>query len=131
MSYEQTTGDIMIRVTPKFMEVDSDILGSKYLWSYTVEIFNGGRDAIQVMHRSWQITDGIGRCQEVRGPGIIGKQPVIEPGDHFSYTSGVPLNTPSGIMGGTYEVRDDNGIVYDVTIPSFSLDSPHDRARVH
>ncbi|VAV96818.1 ApaG protein [hydrothermal vent metagenome] len=131
MTYELTTCDIMVRVTPEFMEADSDPAALRYLWAYTVEIFNGGPHAVQVMNRHWQITDGFGHSTEVRGKGIIGKQPIIEPGNSFSYTSGAPLATPSGIMGGVYEVRDDNGFVFDVLIPNFSLDSRHDRARVH
>jgi len=121
----------MVRVTPQFMETDSNPEAGRYLWAYTVEISNGGPDAIQVLSRYWKITDGLGQVQELRGTGVIGKQPVIEPGKSFSYTSGAPLPTPSGIMGGAYEVRDDNGRLYDVIIPSFSLDSPYDRARVH
>jgi len=131
MTYLQTTGDITVRVQPKFMETDSDPSSGRFLWSYTVEIANGGPYAVQVLSRFWQITDGNGQIEEVAGKGVIGKQPVIEPGDTFSYTSGAPLRTPSGIMGGRYSVRDDNGTVYDVEIPAFSLDSPHDRARVH
>ncbi|PHR57158.1 MAG: Co2+/Mg2+ efflux protein ApaG [Robiginitomaculum sp.] len=131
MSYQQITGDITVRVTPEFMEADSDPHAGRYLWAYTVEIANGGPHAVQVLRRSWKITDANGLVLEVGGKGVIGKQPVIEPGQVFSYTSGTPLPTPSGIMGGVYQVRDDNGIVYDVVIPAFSLDSPHDRARIH
>jgi len=131
MSYERTTGDISVRVTPRFMDADSDPAREHYLWAYTVEIANGGPHAVQVLSRRWQIVDGFGQMQEVYGNGVIGKQPVIEPGDTFSYTSGTPLPTPSGIMLGALEVRDDNGSIYEIIIPVFSLDSPHDRARVN
>jgi ApaG protein len=131
MSYEQTTGDITVRVSPEYMETDSDPSTGRYLWAYTVEIANGGPYAVQLLSRAWDITDALGQVSQVRGRGVIGKQPVIEPGDMFSYTSGTPLQTPSGIMAGSYEVRDDNGRVFDVIIPAFSLDSPHDHARVH
>ncbi len=131
MSYEQTTGDISVRVTPRFMEADSDPVQQRYLWAYTVEIANGGCYAVRVLSRRWQIVDAMGQVHEVSGDGVIGKQPLIEPGGTFSYTSGTPLQTPSGIMHGTYEVRDDNGSVYEIVIPVFSLDSPHDRARVN
>ncbi len=131
MSYEQTTNDISIRVRPQYMEMDSDPASGRYLWTYTVEINNGGPYAMQVLRRFWQITDSHGHMQQIEGKGVIGKQPVIEPGGTFSYTSGTPLTTPSGMMGGRYQMRDDNGILYDITIPTFSLDSPHDPARVH
>jgi len=131
MSYEQTTNDISVRVTPEFMDADSDPSSGRFLWAYTVEIANGGSNAVQIMRRYWKIVDAAGQMQEVSGEGIIGKQPIIEPGGTFSYTSGTPLPTPSGIMGGNYEVRDDNGIVYKIVIPLFSLDSPHDRAKVN
>lgn len=113
------------------MDTDSDPHIGRFLWAYTVEIANGGPHAVQLLSRYWKITDAMGQVQEVRGEGVIGKQPVIEPGNTFSYTSGTPLTTPSGFMGGTYKLRDDNGTVYDVIIPLFSLDSPHDLARVN
>lgn len=131
MSYEQTTNDISVRVTPEFMDADSDPSNRRFLWAYTVEIANGGSNAVQIMRRYWKIVDAAGQTQEVSGEGVIGKQPVIEPGDTFCYTSGTPLPTPSGIMGGNYEIRDDNGVVYKIVIPLFSLDSPHDRAKVN
>jgi ApaG protein len=72
----------------------------------------------------WQITDGVGQTQEVRGPGVVGETPVIQPGSSFSYTSGCPLRTPSGIMVGSYQMTDAKGELFDVAIPAFSLDSP-------
>ena len=77
------------------------------------------------MSRHWRITDALGHTQEVRGPGVIGEQPVLTPGESFEYTSGTPLSTPSGIMAGTYQMEAPNGGSFDVEIPAFSLDSPH------
>ena len=82
------------------------------------------RVAVQLTHRHWRITDGFGQIEEVRGPGVVGEQPVIEPGRAYRYTSGCPLTTPSGIMAGEYRMVDDKGRGFDVEIPAFSLDSP-------
>ena len=79
---------------------------------------------MQLLNRHWQITDGLGRIQEVRGPGVVGEQPVLRPGEAFEYTSGCPLNTSTGIMVGTYEMETLDGERFDVDIPAFSLDSP-------
>ena len=87
---------------------------------------------VQLLRRTWHITDALGRTQQVQGEGVVGEQPVIEPGQNFEYTSGTPLATPSGIMRGTYHmVITDTGEAFDVTIPAFSLDSPHQPLRVH
>jgi ApaG protein len=80
---------------------------------------------VQLRNRYWRITDALGRVQEVRGPGVVGEQPVLEPGQSFEYTSGTPLPTPSGIMVGSYEMEAADGRAFEVAIPAFSLDSPH------
>jgi ApaG protein len=80
---------------------------------------------VQLLSRHWVITDGTGMREEVRGPGVIGKQPIIEPGQRFSYTSGCPLTTPSGIMAGTYQMTNSDGEPFSVNIPAFSLDLPN------
>src|SRR3546814_10575109 len=80
----------------------SDVCSSDlYVWAYQVRIENIGRETVQLRNRYWQITDAFGRVQEVRGPGVVGEQPVLQPGESFEYTSGTPLQTPSGIMVGT------------------------------
>jgi ApaG protein len=80
---------------------------------------------VQLRHRYWQITDSLGRVQEVRGAGVVGEQPVLKPGEAFEYTSGTPLPTPSGIMMGAYQMESESGEQFDVAVPPFSLDSPH------
>ena len=97
----------------------------RYVWAYTIEIFNRGPRTVQLMSRHWIIVDGQGRQDEVRGAGVVGEQPILKSGDSFRYTSGCPLTTPSGIMSGTYRMVDEDGRSFDVVIPSFSLDSPH------
>lgn len=86
---------------------------------------------MQLLSRHWRITDALGRIQEVRGAGVVGEQPIIHPGDSYTYTSGTPLTTPSGIMVGAYEMMDEDGDHFEAAIPAFSLDSPHDRAAVN
>src|SRR5262249_4804217 len=94
---------------------------------YTVEITNLGKASVQLKTRHWRITDGNGRTEEVRGPGVVGEQPMLEPGQTFTYTSGCPLKTPQGMMVGSYQMVDGDGRMLDVKIPAFSLDSPFSR----
>jgi ApaG protein len=123
--YEAVTRGIRIRVTPQFLEEESAPAEGRYLWSYTVDIRNEGRDTVQLRSRHWRITDATGRTQEVEGPGVVGQTPVLTPGASFRYTSGCPLPTPSGIMVGTYQMTSAAGERFNVSIPAFSLDSPH------
>ena len=83
------------------------------------------------MTRHWRITDSLGRVQEVRGAGVVGEQPILKPGESFRYTSGTPLPTPSGIMAGTYGMANASGERFEVEIPAFSLDSPHQPVNLH
>ena len=124
--YTRTTRDVEISVLPEFLPERSDASEGHYFWAYTVEIANQGETTIQVTDRYWKITDGLGRLEEVRGPGIVGEQPVLQPGDVFRYTSGCPLSTPSGFMTGTYRVVVvEGGEEFEAEIPLFSLDSPY------
>ena len=123
--YEAVTRGIRIRVTPQFLEEESAPAEGRYLWSYTIDIRNEGRDTVQLRSRHWRITDATGRTQEVQGPGVVGQTPVLMPGASFRYTSGCPLPTPSGIMVGTYQMTSAAGERFNVSIPAFSLDSPH------
>lgn len=116
--------DIVITVEPSYLPGESDPDEHRYVWSYRVVIANHGRRAVQLMTRSWEITDANGARRTVTGPGVVGQQPIIEPGEAFEYTSGCPLSTPSGIMSGSYRMVDDRGTTLEVTIPAFSLDSP-------
>jgi len=129
--YAQTTRGIRIVVQPHFLEDQSTPDENHYVWAYKVKIENHGPRTVQLKNRYWRITDAIGRVQEVRGPGVVGEQPVLHPGESFEYTSGCPLPTPSGIMAGTYEMHAEDGEVFDVAIPPFSLDSPHQPRQVN
>ncbi len=123
--YTAVTYDIRVTVQPVFLEDQSAPAEGRFVWAYHVRIENEGSETVQLRTRHWRITDAMGRVQEVRGPGVVGEQPVLEPGDHFEYTSGTPLGTPSGIMAGSYGMEGEDGRAFDVTIPAFSLDSPH------
>ena len=122
--YRATTWSIQVTVTPAYQADRSAPEEAEYFWAYTIEIINLGLDVVQLRSRAWRITDSNGKVQEVGGPGVIGEQPILRPGESFEYTSGCPLRTPSGIMAGHYEMRDEKGDVFDVEIPPFSLDLP-------
>ncbi|MCB2102758.1 MAG: Co2+/Mg2+ efflux protein ApaG [Rhodobacterales bacterium] len=130
-AYKATTRDITVTVEPFFLEDQSAPEDSHFVWAYHVRIENHGDDTVQLLTRHWRITDSMGNVQEVQGDGVVGEQPVLDPGDAFEYTSGTPLNTPSGIMVGTYQMVSDTGHRFDVNIPAFSLDSPHQRMQIH
>ena len=124
--YRETTEGITVTVKPYYLEDKSEPDEQRFVWAYHVRIENNGQRTVQLRNRYWRITDSRGRIQEVRGAGVVGEQPVLRPGDSFEYTSGTPLPTPLGIMGGTYQMEaSETGERFDVTIPSFSLDSPH------
>ena len=123
--YESETNNIRVRVEPSFLEEQSEHDDGVYFWAYTVEIENQSAHVIQLKSRYWCITDANGQVREVRGPGVIGQEPVIKPGKIFSYTSGAPLTTSSGFMSGSYQMEYESGEMLDVEIPAFSLDSPY------
>ncbi len=123
--YEAETNGIHVRVAPSFLPQESDPEERRWFWAYTIEVENRGARTVQLVTRHWRITDAMGAQSSVDGDGVIGKQPVIRPGDCFRYTSGCPLAAPSGMMGGHYTmVETDTGRAFDVTIPTFALDSP-------
>jgi len=122
--YETVTRGIRIRVTPHYLEEQSSPSEGEFFWAYTIDIANESEETVQLRSRVWRITDGLGQTEEVRGPGVVGETPTIHPGKSFSYTSGCPLRTPSGIMVGSYQMVDTKGQMFDVAIPAFSLDSP-------
>ena len=124
-SYTDITRGIRVSVQPTYLDDQSDPDTGRFVWAYHVTIENTGSETVQLTQRYWQITDAFGQVQEVRGPGVVGEQPVLRPGEQFQYTSGTPLTTPSGIMAGTYEMECADGRRFDVEIPAFSLDSPH------
>jgi ApaG protein len=122
--YEQVTSGIRIRVSPEYSDDQSTPEEGYFFWTYTIEIANESEASVQLKSRVWRITDANGHTEEVRGPGVVGKTPVIPPGQSFTYTSGCPLATPSGIMAGSYQMTKESGELFDVAIPAFSLDSP-------
>lgn len=122
--YTATTRAIRVTVTPQYVPDQSDPAKPQYVWAYRVRIENGGDIAVQLRSRHWKITDGLGRQQEVKGPGVVGKTPLLRPGEVFEYTSGTPLSTPSGFMTGTYQMVSESGEKFDIEIPTFSLDTP-------
>jgi ApaG protein len=129
--YEKVTNDISISVRPYYLEEQSAPDEDRFVWAYRVNIENKGSETVQLLNRYWRITDKLGRLQEVRGPGVVGEQPVLKPGESFEYTSGCPLPTPSGIMVGCYEMTTLGGTRFSVDIPAFSLDSPYDTASIN
>jgi ApaG protein len=122
--YTATTRAIRVTVRPQYLPDQSDPTKSQFVWAYQVRIENKGDIAVQLRSRHWKITDALGRSQEVKGPGVVGKTPMLRPGEVFEYTSGTPLSTPSGFMGGTYQMVSESGENFDIEIPTFSLDTP-------
>jgi ApaG protein len=122
--YEAVTHQVKVTVEPTFDPERSDPDERRYFWRYAIEIVNLGDKPVTLTERHWRITDANGRQQEVRGPGVVGEQPTIEPGRSFKYTSGCPLTTSSGLMVGEYQMVDRNGRSFEVSIPAFSLDYP-------
>ena len=129
--YEKVTRNICVSVKPFYLEEQSSPDEDRFVWAYRVNIENRGDDTVQLMQRHWRITDKHGRLQEVKGPGVVGEQPVLKPGESFEYTSGCPLETPSGIMAGSYEMTTPAGETFNIEIPAFSLDSLYDNAPIN
>jgi len=122
--YSKTTQGITVTAQPQYLAGQSEPEGQRYVWAYTIVLENHGSHTVKLLNRYWHITDALGRSKEVRGPGVVGEQPVLRPGETFEYTSGVPLTTPSGIMVGEYEMVLENGESLQVAVPAFSLESP-------
>lgn len=133
-NYRRTTRSIEVTVTPTYLAEDSEPARDAYVWAYRIRIENLGAETVQLRTRHWRITDAFGHLQEVRGDGVIGEQPVLRPGDHFEYESRSGfLHTRSGVMLGTYQMETTAGERFDVQIPAFFLESPHQPAeqRLH
>jgi ApaG protein len=120
--YRAVTRQVEVTVTPRFVQERSSPNNGYFFWAYTIDIANLGAETVQLKTRHWRITDAHGRQQEVKGPGVVGEEPVLKPGDSFEYTSGVPLPTPSGFMVGSYGMVTAGGEPFDIEIPAFSLD---------
>ena len=126
-AYSAETEGVVVRVRPSYLVGQSDPAEGRWVWAYQVEIVNLSGGPVQLVARRWTITDALGRVEEVRGPGVVGEQPVIEPGDSYAYASGCPLTTPSGSMVGAYFMQDAEGRMFEAAIPAFSLDVPDSR----
>lgn len=130
-AYEAQTRGLVVRVQPEYLPDQSDPDERRWVWAYHVEVANHGRETVQLVSRHWIITDAWGRVEEVQGPGVIGQQPTLRPGEGFRYVSGCPLPTSSGTMAGTYQMVTDAGERFDAVIPTFSLDLPQGRRTVN
>ena len=119
------TKGIAVSVEPSYLEAKSSPENSQYFWAYRVTIENQGQETVQLLNRHWMISNARGELTEVKGPGVVGEQPVLKPGEIYEYTSGAPLDTPSGMMGGAYQMESESGDRFDIEIPTFSLDRPN------
>lgn len=115
---------IAVAVDTRYLEDQSDPGGGRFVFAYTITIRNEGQVPARLLRRHWVITDANGRVQEVRGDGVVGEQPYLEPGQGFRYTSGAVLETPVGAMEGSYEMLDEDGVTFDAPIPPFRLAMP-------
>jgi ApaG protein len=129
--YTKQTHHISITVEPTFLEDQSLPADNHYVWAYSIWIENQGAETVQLLSRQWRIRDSKGVVHEVKGEGVVGERPIIQPGASYHYTSGTPLSTPSGIMEGSYYMITQKGEHFEVEIPAFSLDSPYETAVVH
>ncbi|MDC7676327.1 Co2+/Mg2+ efflux protein ApaG [Asticcacaulis machinosus] len=132
MIYEAVSQGIRISVEVEYIPPDDDLPATSrrqraYVWAYHITIDNERGDQVQLMTRHWTIMDGLGRIEIVEGDGVVGQQPILEPQESYSYSSGCPLPTPSGSMSGYYMFEDEDGKPFKATIPTFSLDLPEAR----
>ena len=122
---EAVTNNVRVEVEAQYAPERSQPFQQNWFFYYTVKITNEGDDTVQLLSRHWVVTDANGRIDEVRGPGVVGEQPVLAPGESFQYTSGTPLNTASGLMRGTYQMVTEGGERFDAEIARFRLAEPH------
>lgn len=121
---EATTEGLRVHVSASYSEEHSNALTNEWFFLYTIRIQNEGPSTVQLLSRHWVITDATGQVREVQGDGVVGKQPVLEPGDSFEYTSGCPLDTPFGTMEGTYQMIREDGSHFEARIARFDLSQP-------
>jgi len=124
-SSEAVTRGVRVLVRSEYAPERSRPAANEWFFLYTVTISNEGTEPVQLLTRHWIITDGTGKVEEVRGPGVVGKQPTLKPGEAFEYTSGCPLSTPFGVMEGTYQMVAQNGARFDAKIAPFTLSEPY------
>lgn len=124
--YQAETHKITVQVRTAFLEEHSNPEAEHYVWGYHITILNGGDSTVQLLTRTWLITNNRGEKERVHGAGVVGEQPILKPGESYAYSSGTPLATPSGFMEGVYTMVNEKGEQFDITIPAFSLDSPYE-----
>ena len=122
--FQATTHGIIVNVMPVYIDERSDPQSGQHFWAYRIIIQNSSGSTVQLVSRYWHITDAEGRVEEVEGEGVVGVQPVLKDGEEFTYTSGCPLNSTSGIMFGKYIFQHESGDLFEVEIPAFPLDLP-------
>ncbi len=122
--YRAITNEIEVTAEPWYRPDQSDPDTGRFVWSYRITIINHSGSSVQLVSRYWRIVDETGHVEEVRGPGVVGEQPILGPGDSYQYVSGCPLRARSGTMAGYYEMLIEDGSPLRVTIPAFSLDLP-------
>jgi ApaG protein len=122
---DAVTRGVRVHVESEYAAERSQPSQNQWFFLYTITIANEGHEIVQLLTRHWIITDATGRIEEVRGPGVVGKQPILKPGESFTYTSGCPLNTPFGVMQGTYQMVTDAGEHFDAMIAPFTLSEPY------
>ena len=130
--FEATTNGMTVQVRVEYLHHHSEPEAGRFFWAYHIAILNNGTHMVQLLKRSWEITDANGHTQRVHGEGVVGEQPVLQPGARFTYSSAAPLGTPTGFMVGTYHMCTlPTGDKFDIAVPAFSLDSPFQDLRRH
>lgn len=124
-SSEAVTRKVRVQVQAEYAPERSRPADQHWFFLYTITITNDGEDTVQLLTRHWIITDGNNNVEEVRGPGVVGEQPILQPGEAFTYTSGCPLRTPFGVMEGTYQMVTRGGEAFDAKIAPFTLSEPY------
>ena len=122
--FHATTRDVIVHVAVSFLPEQSEPDRGRWFWAYHIRIENQGDQPVQLLTRNWTITDGRGVQSRVQGEGVVGEQPVVQPGRSYDYVSGCPLATPTGAMQGSYHMIGANGETFDVAIPRFALIAP-------
>jgi ApaG protein len=122
---EATTKGVRVEVMAEYAPDQSHPKDDRWFFLYTITITNEGQDVVQLLSRHWLITNGTGQVKEVRGPGVVGEQPVLAPSESFTYTSGCPLDTSFGTMEGTYQMVTKSGVRFDAKIAPFTLSEPY------
>lgn len=122
--HAETTCGVTVRVSVSYLPEQSEPTRGRWFWAYHIRLENAGDRTVQLLSRHWIITDGRGARHTVEGEGVVGEQPLIEPGASFDYVSGCPLATSSGAMQGSYRMVDDSGTTFDIAIPRFALHAP-------